>query len=704
MTRPVAGAVLTDGPMAASGIGDGPLVADASANVVQPPVISSVAPTIDNQSGGTAITLTGLRFTGANALTLGGAACTSIVVVNSTTVTAVTPTNLGVGAHTLTITATAGTASLRPAIAIPSAILCQGDSITIGGAPVTTPYPAGVTTNTGNTTINDAISGRAAGKNEVGAVLSMVTRANTLGGYTFIDYEKLQGSYPIFTILGGQNDIFSYAATDVEVEGYLQTISGIIQAAQPNARIVYAKLTVGTAGTSGQKAYRTAVNTWMDTAIAAGYCDAVADFTDASITFQGDNVHPDQAGQDIMATLMAPAIAAAALKVRAPTITSISPAIGNTAGGTTATITGTNLTGLSSVAFGGTVGTSLTPISPTSATVVAPAIAAGTYDVVITNASGSATLAASYTAQPVSVQSITPSIGTTAGGTAITVRGIGLTGTTALTIGGTTCTSIVVVNDTTVTAVTPAKAIATYNVVITAPGGSATVTNGWDSWTAIAAFGANLLVDYESGVGMTVASGNVTAWADQSANANTASIGAFWPTDVTTFATSHEAARFDPATAGGFGSALFISSNITVGAGVTVLTVYADRGSNIGDQILFKTDLHELLTHRVNSPAGKWSWDNVAHIDAVPSTPSVVAVRQRVDLTQDMHLNGVEVIRTGSLTASFGQSDMGGVLVAGNALNGDIATYLMVTGAISDANWRLMKRYYNAFFGLSYPP
>ncbi|HEY1989790.1 MAG TPA: fibronectin type III domain-containing protein [Acidimicrobiales bacterium] len=87
----------------------------------------------------------------------------------------------------------------------------------------------------------------------------------------------------------------------------------------------------------------------------------------------------------------------------APSVTSINPATGPAAGGTSVTITGTNLTGATSVRFGATSATSFTVGSATSVTAVAPA-GSGTVDVTVTTPVGtSATSAAdqfTYTQAP----------------------------------------------------------------------------------------------------------------------------------------------------------------------------------------------------------------------------------------------------------------------------------------------------------------
>lgn len=74
--------------------------------------------------------------------------------------------------------------------------------------------------------------------------------------------------------------------------------------------------------------------------------------------------------------------------VATPTISSVSPASGSTAGGTAVAITGTNFQNGATVTFGGTAATSVTFNSSTRLTAVAPAHAAGVVNVVVTNPGG----------------------------------------------------------------------------------------------------------------------------------------------------------------------------------------------------------------------------------------------------------------------------------------------------------------------------
>ena len=79
-----------------------------------------------------------------------------------------------------------------------------------------------------------------------------------------------------------------------------------------------------------------------------------------------------------------------------PTISSVSPATGSTAGGIAITITGANLTGATSVTVGGVAATSVVVVSAMSIIAVTPAGTAGANSVAVTTPGGSATSAFTY--------------------------------------------------------------------------------------------------------------------------------------------------------------------------------------------------------------------------------------------------------------------------------------------------------------------
>lgn len=81
----------------------------------------------------------------------------------------------------------------------------------------------------------------------------------------------------------------------------------------------------------------------------------------------------------------------------APSLTAVSPATGSVAGGTSVTLTGTDLLGATSVRFGTGSAISVTVNSATSISAVTPSGTAGTVDVAVTTAGGTFTLPGAFT-------------------------------------------------------------------------------------------------------------------------------------------------------------------------------------------------------------------------------------------------------------------------------------------------------------------
>ena len=128
-----------------------------------------------------------------------------------------------------------------------------------------------------------------------------------------------------------------------------------------------------------------------------------------------------------------------------PTISSYSNVgYNSTTGLNTITITGTNLTGTTSVTFGGTAGTSLTNISATSISVVVPAKTAGAQTVVLVATGGTTASTPTFTyAAPPSITSLDKTVGsTTAGATTVTITGANLLLTTGVTFGAVSYTHL----------------------------------------------------------------------------------------------------------------------------------------------------------------------------------------------------------------------------------------------------------------------
>lgn len=183
----------------------------------------------------------------------------------------------------------------------------------------------------------------------------------------------------------------------------------------------------------------------------------------------------------------------------APTIASVSPGTGPTAGGTLLTVSGTGFADGAEVVVGGVPLTAqldaaqgiVLPIvrSGTEIVGVTPPGVAGPADVVVVNPDGAtatATAGFAYDGPPAAaLDSITPAVGTSAGGLPVTLTGSNFAAGSVVTFGNGACTppsppacnvraSDVVVTPTSITAVTPAGLFGHQNVTVVGPDGTTT--------------------------------------------------------------------------------------------------------------------------------------------------------------------------------------------------------------------------------------
>ena len=187
---------------------------------------------------------------------------------------------------------------------------------------------------------------------------------------------------------------------------------------------------------------------------------------------------PDQDLTRAQATALILRVQAVTFSTAVPTVTSLNPSSGLAAGGNTVVITGTNFTGVTSVAFGLT-NVAFTVNSVTQITVTAPPGTVGTTaDITVTTAGGtSATGAASkYTYGVPTLTGLSPASGSAAGGNNVVITGTNLSGATAVKF-GTKAATFTVNSNTQITATAPSgTAGTTVDVTVTAPGGT-TVTS-----------------------------------------------------------------------------------------------------------------------------------------------------------------------------------------------------------------------------------
>lgn len=153
-------------------------------------------------------------------------------------------------------------------------------------------------------------------------------------------------------------------------------------------------------------------------------------------------------------------------------ILSIAPAQGSLGGGTTVALIATGLVAVSdtTVLFGNKSATivSVSPVDHTALVVVPKASAAGAVDVTLQTSKGTDKAIAGYKyADTLSLTSLTPPVGPSQGGTAITLHGSGFSkGKALVQIGALPATDVTIVSDSELTAVTPPGTPGYVNVLV----------------------------------------------------------------------------------------------------------------------------------------------------------------------------------------------------------------------------------------------
>lgn len=168
----------------------------------------------------------------------------------------------------------------------------------------------------------------------------------------------------------------------------------------------------------------------------------------------------------------------------APTIVNVSPSGGSVTGGTTLTITGTNLLNTLSVKLGSSLNCgSLVVVSPTSLTCVTPSAGAATYAVkAIMNDNQEVTLPSAFTyANAPVVSGVDFPYGSLAGGETIIINGSGFVNGATGKLGATSCSTTTFLNSSSLSCVTPPNANGLVEIKVTNPDSQfGTLANAFD--------------------------------------------------------------------------------------------------------------------------------------------------------------------------------------------------------------------------------
>ncbi len=428
---------------------------------VAAPTVSSISPTSGPTAGGTSVTITGTNLTGATAVTIGGTAATSVVVVNATTITATTPAG------------TAGTASVRVTTA--GGTNAANALYTYVAAPTVAAVSQTVGYDSSATPITLSLGGGAAASV---AVATAAGHGTATASGTTITYTPATGFFG--------TDTFTYTATNAT--GTSSPATATITVSPPVISVTPTTLAGGTVGTaysqslspSGGQAPYSFATTLASGALPAGLSLGASGTISGTPTASG--VFTFTVSGTDSSTLTHAGFTSATISltiaVAAPTVSSISPTSGPTAGGTSVTITGTNLTGATAVTIGGTAATSVVVVNATTITATTPAGTAGTASVRVTTAGGTnaANNLFTYAAPAPTVTGINPTSGPTTGGTSVTITGNNFTGATSVKFGMTNATSFTVISANQISTIAPPGSLGTVDITVRTQGGTSSVS------------------------------------------------------------------------------------------------------------------------------------------------------------------------------------------------------------------------------------
>ncbi len=410
------------------------------------PVVQSLTPSAGPTSGGTVVTITGLRFDAGATVSFATLAASGVTFVSSFILTCTTP-SYPQGPVTVTVTnSDAQTGSLAGGFTF------QGPAPTLTGvSPAAGPVAGGTTITLAGTNFAPGIAVSVGGAAATfvtylsSTSVTAVTPAGTMGPATVtatnldLQAASLPGG---FTYQGPAPTLASVSpASGPPAGGTLVTLTGTNFAAG-------ATVTIGGNPASGVTVVSGIAITCTTppgtgvVGVTVTNVDAQSATLPASFTYTGS----------------------------AATVLSVLPASGPIAGGTLVTIAGSTFIAGATVTFGAGSATSVTVASTTQITCVTPAGSPGPVNVAVTNPSaspGTLVNGYNYLGPLPTITGVSPAAGPTAGGTFVTVTGTNFFAGATVTFGGSLATSVTVASAFAITCVTPSGTMGPAAVTVT---------------------------------------------------------------------------------------------------------------------------------------------------------------------------------------------------------------------------------------------
>ena len=402
------------------------------------PSVTTTTPNTGSSLGGTVVSITGTGFAPGATVSFGGAAGTGVVVVSPTEITATTPPNLADVVAVSVTNPDDQTGTLA------------GAFVYVGATPTVNAVTPALSSSLGGTVVS--IRG---GGFEAGATVTFGVAGAT--SVTVVSSGEITATTPPGTVgpalvtvtnpsgqAGTVSDAFAYL-------GLPPTVTAVTPADGPGL----GGTTVSVSGGGFEAGATVSFGGVAATEVVVVSATEITARTPAH-------------GAGLVAVIVTNTMSEGGTLPSAftytagppPVVTSISPASGPTAGGTTVTVTGTGFAPGASVFLGGVAAPQVTFVSATTVTAVTPAqAAAGLVTFAVANPDGqTASLAAGFTYIPSpapTVTAVSPSTGPTVGGTPVTITGSGFLAGATVKFGAVLASGVTVVSSNQITATSP---------------------------------------------------------------------------------------------------------------------------------------------------------------------------------------------------------------------------------------------------------
>jgi len=428
-----------------------------------PPKVNSINPIGGPPAGGTSVVVRGARFTGATAVKFGSTNATSFKVDTEKSIAAISPA--GTGTVDVTVTTPEGTSA--------TSLVDQftyGPNVT-GVSPNRGPASGGTSVTLTGSDFSAAKEVKFGSANATSFTVNSRSSITTVSpeGTGTVDVTVID---PEATSPVSSADQFSYVLPP--------TVTSVSPAGGPEA------------GGTGVTVTVTGTDPNEITEVDFGLSPA-----SFFVNNQGSITAFSPAGEGVVDVTVT-AFGGRSLTsfadqfryVPPPTVTGVSPETGSGAGGTTVTITGTNLAEATTVRFGSSNASSVEANSDDSITAVAPIGTPGeTVDVTVTTLGGTSPTSPAdrfryLQTAPLIVKKLSPNTGALSGGTPVIISGSAFVGATAVDFGSASATSFTVTSQNTIKAVAP-PGTGTVDVTVTTPEGTSP-TSSADQFSYVA--------------------------------------------------------------------------------------------------------------------------------------------------------------------------------------------------------------------------